>query len=390
MSFQTKKLKRVAILIESTRGYSRELIRGIALFNREQSRWRIEYTPGSLSDLPSQWLKAWSGDGILARINTKPMVHALLRKKIPVVDLRRSFSHPNIPSVGPDDRSVIQMLFDHFRSRGFTRFAFVGMTRNRHVAMDIRRDTCRELVQVHGLGFSDLEIETSDLGEKRFQTIKKLTAWLKRQPCQTAVIASTDDLAIQVLNGCRLIERNVPNDLAVAGIGNDDCLCELALPTLTSVDLDPKQIGYRAAELLQKMMEEGHHPPKTLHFRPNRIVSRMSTDTIATEDAVVSEALRFIRSRAADGVQVNDVLRHVHLSRVALENRFKKSIGHTIFREILDVRLRKVRELLTTTDLPLKAVALQAGFDYPEYLMRIFREKYGETMKVFREHHRMK
>jgi len=73
-----------------------------------------------------------------------------------------------------------------------------------------------------------------------------------------------------------------------------------------------------------------------------------------------------------------------------LENRCKKAIGHTIFQEILDVRLRKVRELLTTTDLPFKTVAFQTGFDYPEYLMRLFREKYGQTMKVFRKNHGMK
>ena len=219
------KLKRVAVLIESTRGYSRELIRGIAQFSREQKHWKIEYTPGSLNDLPGQWLKEWTGDGILARIDTKPMLNVLLRKKIPVVDLRRSFSHPDIPRVGPDDRSVIQMLFDHFRHRGLTRFAFVGFAQNQHAAMDLRRNTCR-LVHAHGLAFTELEIKTSDWSGNRSNAMKTLTAWLKRQASQTAVIACTDDLAFHVLHGCRLIERNVPNDLAVAGIGNDDCLCE--------------------------------------------------------------------------------------------------------------------------------------------------------------------
>ena len=390
MSRHAKKLKRVAVLIESVRGYARELIRGIAQFNREQSHWRIEYTPGSLNDLPSQWLKEWTGDGILARINTKPMLNVLLRKKIPVVDLRRSFSHPDIPRVGPDDRCVIQMLFDHFRHRGLTQFAFVGIERNQHAAMDLRRDTCRELVLAHGLAFSDLEINVSDLAGNQPKAVKKLTVWLQRQSHQTAVIACTDDLALHVLQRCRLIERNVPNDLAVAGIGNDDCLCELALPTLTSVDLDPKKIGYSAAELLLKMMTKSYTPPKTLLFKPSMVVPRMSTDTIATNDAVVGKALRFIRDCACDGIQVIDVLRHVNLSRVALENRFKKAIGRTIFQEILDVRLSKVRELLTTTDLPIKAVAIETGFDYSEYLMRVFREKYGQTMKSFRESHRMK
>ncbi|MCL2744318.1 MAG: XylR family transcriptional regulator [Planctomycetaceae bacterium] len=377
-------------MIESTRGYSRELIRGVAQFNREQSRWRIEYTPGSIRDLPSQWLKEWNGDGILARIETKPMLNALLRKKVPVIDLRRSFSHPDIPSIGPDDRCVIQMLFEHFRRAGFTRFAFVSTVRNYHAAMDLRRDTCRELVHANKLTFSDIEIEPPDSGGDKVRMMKKLSGWLKRLAYRTAVIACTDDFALQVLNGCRLIERNVPNDIAVAGIGNDDCLCELALPTLTSVDLAPKKIGYNAAELLQKMMDENYVPPKTILFQPSMIVSRMSTDTIATEDVVVSEALRFIHVNVCGGVQVKDVLRHVHLSRVALENRFKKAIGHTIFQEILDVRLRKVRELLTTTDLPFKTVAFQTGFDYPEYLMRLFREKYGQTMKVFRKNHGMK
>jgi len=389
MSLHVKKIKRVAVLIESTRGYSRELIRGIAQFSRQQSHWQVEYTPGGINDLPRHWFKERICDGILARIDTKPMLNALLRTKIPVIDLRRSFSHVDIPCVGPDDRRVIQMLFDHFRHRGLSRFAFVGITRNRHAAMDIRRNTCRELALAHGLAFSDLEIDPADLAGSQSHAMKKLIAWLKRLTYQTAVIACTDDIAFRVLNGCRLIGRSVPSDLAVAGIGNDDCLCELALPTLTSVNLDPKKIGYCAAELLQSMMEKGSTPPNSqLLFQPSMIVPRMSTDTITTSDAVVDKALQFIRLRACDGIQVIDVLRHVHLSRVALENRFKKAIGRTVFQEILDVRLRKVLELLTMTDIPIKAVALETGFEYPEYLMRIFRKKYGQTMKVFRENHR--
>jgi LacI family transcriptional regulator len=385
-----KKRYRVAIFIESTRVYSRELIRGIAQYNRENRNWDIEFTPRSLNEPFPAWIKDWQGDGILARINNKRLFRIFSRKEIPVIDLRRSFMLPRIPQIGPDDRAAITILYEFFRSRGFQRFAFVGLPRNQHPPMDIRRTACREIVAKNNQIFSELEVDCSGVDSTNNEEMRQLVQWLKNLPQHVAVICCNDDLALLVLNLCRKLDRIVPNDLAVAGIGNDNCLCELAMPTLTSVDLNPKRIGYEAAEMLQKMMSSDFSPPAATLIKPNFIVSRMSTNIISTEDTLVNQALQLIGNRACDGLQVRDILRHVHCSRMTLENRFKIILGHTIFQEILNVRFQRIKELLATTDLTIKEITSLSGFSYSEHLMRAFHDHFGQTMIEFRKDYRAK
>lgn len=378
------KIKRVAILIESSRGYGRGLIHGIGKYIDANRNWQVEYRPRGLSEPVPHWLKEWQGDGILARINNRHALRSFKRLGVPIIDLRRMLGSPGIPQVGPDDQVAVQLLFDHFRQRGFQRFAFVGLPRGEHVFMDLRRDYCAELVQSQEFPFSELEIsmeefETGHRGERR---LKRFLAGL---PTLTAVLACNDDLGLQILNACRTAKINVPKTLAVAGIGNDGCLCELASPKMTSVDLNPVRIGMEAAAMLQQMMDGQRDLPDSVMIRPNRIIPRASTNTIASEDELVAEMVQYIRSEACNGIAVKDVLTRSRISRTALEQRFKSSIGHTIFQEILAVRLEHVQELLSSTDLTIKEITRQTGFNYQAYLMHIFQKQFGMTMRAFRK-----
>lgn len=378
--------RRVAVLVESTRAYARELIRGIALHNREHRDWEITFTPHGLGEGSSSWIKNWQGDGILARIDDRQTFRTIVKKNIPTVDLRRSFSSPAIPRIGPDDEAAVSMLFQFLRHRGFCRFAFVGVSHDVHPPMGVRRDCCRRLAETCDF-FSELEMDVEP-EENVAKNDRKLVRWLQRLPAHVAILACNDDFGLRVLNACQKIGRAVPDDLAVTGIGNDDCLCELAMPGLTSVDLNPYRIGYEAAEMLRKMMGENQVFPDSTLIEPKRIVARASTNILSTADEKVNTALRLIRDRACLGLDVREVLRHVRLSRVALENRFKKSIGRTIYQTILETRLERVQELLSNTDLTIKTIADRCGFEYPEYLMLLFRRRYGMTMNVFREENR--
>ena len=197
-------------------------------------------------------------------------------------------------------------------------------------------------------------------------------------------MACNDDLGLQVLDACRRAGIRVPDEIAVAGVGNDECLCDLALPALTSVDLNPRKVGYEAAVLLDRMMAGKPVPERETVVAPAGIAARMSSDVVATEDSRVAQAVLFIREHACDGIQVADVLRHVCVSRASLEPRFKRILGRTVHQEIQRVRLSRVQELLAATDMPIKQIARQAGFRYPEYMMRVFRRVTGQTLKQYR------
>ncbi|MDO5566927.1 MAG: DNA-binding transcriptional regulator [Planctomycetia bacterium] len=384
---ETRNKRRVAVLMESTRAYSRAVIRGIGQYNRQRGQWVIEYTPRGQSDPPPVWLKHWEGDGILARINDARLLDAIRDKGLPTIDLRRILENPDIPQFGPNDRMIAQLLFDHFRQRGFYSFAFLGYRDTIHLPMMHRRlQAVQELVQEAGMPLSVLKVGTNQ-NRDRFDAavLLRLRMWLEQLPSQTAIIACNDDMAFYVLRECRQAGIAVPEQLAVAGIGNDECFCSLCNPTLTSVDLNAETVGFEAAATLEKMMDDSQYRPDQFALIPPRgIVTRQSTDVIATADERVARAVCFIREQASTGITPRDVLRHVRLSRVALENRFKQTLGRTIHQEIIRVRIDRVRELLTTSELSFKEIAHETGFAYAEYMMRVFRNETGQTLKNYR------
>lgn len=377
-------LRRVALLIESSRAYARELVRGVAVYQRENQHWSISYTPRGLDDPPPDWLRDWEGDGILARINDRRMADAVARKGVPVIDLRRKLRDLPFPSLGPDDDAVALLAFEHLAERGFRHFGFAGLARGEHLAMDARADCFVRLASSSGLPCEVFHFARRRPGSQPIQ-IRQITRWLKALPKPLAVMACNDDSGLFVLQACRQAGILVPDEVAVIGVGNDDCLCDLALPSLSSVDLDPQRIGYEAARALDALMAS--RGLKCLHWTmpPRGVVARASTDVLATADQRLIQAVRFIREQACGPLRTSDVLRAVHMSRAALEPRFKATLGRTIHQEIQRVRLLRVQELLLGSNAPLKQIAMQAGFHSPEYMMRVFHRFTGQTPGEYRK-----
>ncbi len=380
--------RRVALLIEATRSYARGLIRGVARFNREHQRWFIHFMPQGLGGPPPKWLAKWEGDGILARIDDRQMADAVLATGLPVVELRRLHLDLSLPTIGPDHGAVAQLAAEHLRQRGFQHFGFCCSPRGSHPTTDALAESFTQALAQVGRPCKVLYLprgRRAGPGEDQLDAIRK---WLGRLPKPLGVMACNDDRALQVLEACRRNELRVPDEVAVVGVGNDDCLCNLALPSLTSVDLNPQRIGYEAAELLDRLMDGGEAPQQNTLVEPRGIAMRLSTDVLATDDQAVVKAISFIRERACERIQVMDVLRHANMSRASLEPRFKNALGRTVYQEIQRVRIERVKQLLADTDLPLKQVARRAGFLYTEYMMRVFRRATGQTAKQYREDHR--
>jgi len=182
----------------------------------------------------------------------------------------------------------------------------------------------------------------------------------------------------------------VPDEVAVVGVGNDECFCNLSEPPLSSVIPDADRAGYQAASLLDRMMTT-RQTVEGLHLlKPTGIVIRQSSDVLAITDPQVSRTVRFIRDHACEGIKVGDLLRAVPVSRRILEARFKKLLGHSPHDEILRVQLQRVKQLLEETDLPLKVIADRAGFKHVEYLSAVFKRQIGHPPGEYRTNHRLR
>ncbi len=374
--------RKVALLIEATNGYARGLLHGVARYAHEHGSWTIYFEPRALDEPPPKWLKGWKGDGILARISNRRTAKAVMAAGVPVVELRRMLSLPGIPAIGPDHQAVARLAFEHLRGRGFRHFGFCGLPRGQDPPLDDRADAFVACLRSAGLSCSVFPADRTAGWE---QEQKRLARWIRALPKPAGIMTCQDNRGLQVLRACAQVGIAVPDQVAVIGAGNDDCLCNLSDPPLSSVDLAPETIGYEAAVVLERMMDRRPPPASALLVQPRGIVTRFSTDVLATEDEAVSHAVGFIRTRARDDIRVNDVLAHVKLSRSGLEPRLKRVLGRTIHQEIHHVRIERVKALLAGSHMPTKQIADQTGFNSVQYLTRVFRKATGQTPAAYRK-----
>jgi LacI family transcriptional regulator len=374
--------RRVALLIEATNAYARGLLHGIAQFTHERGQWTVYFELHSLEAPPPKWLKNWKGDGILARVGDWRMARAVLDVGVPVVELRRKLSIPHVPILGPDHQAVARLAADHLRERGFQHFGACGLPRRMDPPLEHRVDAFVQHLKQAGLPCS---VFPAQRGMSWNREQRLIARWIQSLPKPAGVMTCNDTRGLQVLQACESIGVAVPDQVAVIGAGNDDCVCSLCHPPLSSVDLAPEVIGYEAAALLDRMMTKHTSSAQDIYVPPRGIITRLSTDVLATPDQTVSKAVGFIRSHACEDILVADVLDHVKVSRSALEPKLKQIIGRTIHQEIRRVQIERAKSLLATTNLPTKQIAAQTGFHYVQYLSRVFRRVTGLTPASYRK-----
>lgn len=155
-------------------------------------------------------------------------------------------------------------------------------------------------------------------------------------------------------------------------------------PPLSSVAPNPERIGYEAAALLDHLMAGGQPPQQELLVEPLGVTTRQSTDVLALDDSTLAAAVRYIREHACEGITVPEVLKRVPLRRIELERQFRKYLGHSPQAEIRAVQLKRIKQLLAETDLPLEQIARLAGYKHPEYMNVVFKRLTGQTPGRYR------
>jgi LacI family transcriptional regulator len=376
----------VALLVETSREYARGLLRGIARYHQQEGPWSIFFEPHGLSDPPPVWLKNWRGDGILARIDDQRMANAILDTGIPAVDLRGALVDLNLPFIGVDNHPVSKLAFEHLQDCGLRHFAFCGTPRGENPNQDRRCDFFVELVEQAGCR-CDVFVGQAKAGRSQSweEQQQQIVRWLEKLPKPVGIMTCHDDRGHEVLDACRRAELHVPDEVAVIGVDNDIHLCNLSTPPLTSIDVNSSRIGYEAASILHEAMKGVSVPKEAVLLGPPRgVAARQSTDMLSVEDEDVASAIRFIRERAVDGIQVQDVLKRVNRSPSTLERRIKKILGRTIKAEITRVRLARAKLLLCETDLPVSKIAFRTGFSEPKYFCDVFRKNEAMTATAYR------
>jgi LacI family transcriptional regulator len=376
-----REVPKIALLIETSRGFGRDFLLGIARYSRLYGPWSFHITPGDYKQVVPK-MKQWGGTGIIARIADHRIAQAVLAANVPTIALGLTDEQmlPDNPlsklsEISSDPVEVSRLAAEHLLERRFTRFAYVGS----------RRETAFQ-THLMARGFTPFVYPTpknpQDRNWEREQAL--LAEWIGNLPTPIGLFACDDDRGREVLEACKLAGVNVPEDVAVIGVDNDEVFCELADPPLSSVALNAETAGYRAAALLDSMMRGRSRKRQHLVVEALCVVRRRSTDIMAVDDEDVASALQFIRRQQGRDVSVDRVAEEVAMSRRSLEKRFRDTIGRTILEEIQLTRLERAKRLLLETTYPISKVAEIAGFGSPGYFIQFFQRHVGRTPRKYR------
>ena len=375
--------RHVALLVETSNAYARGLLLGVRTYIADRPGWSIYIGEHSRQDTDLSWLEGWRGDGVIARIENEETALQVRRLGVPAVDLSSAGLAPEFPCVETDDEVIARWAVDHFSERGIENFAFCGDSR---FGWSIKRQArFADHVRERGGRAHVFELSASRIAA---DNRRSLVAWLAALPKPVGVLACYDIAGQELLEACKIAGLSVPDSVLVLGVDNDELLCNLTSPPMSSIQPDTTRTGYLAAQLLDDMMS-GAPTEAWMHLiEPLRIVPRQSSDLLAVDDAVVAGALRFIRERADANPTVEAVTRHVGLSRRALDYRFVALLGRTVHEEIVRVRMDRVAELLLQTDWTLPRIAERVGFSHSEYMGVAFRKHTGKAPGEYRRTNR--
>lgn len=296
----------------------------------------------------------------------------------PIVAVNKDLSASGIPSVVIDEEAAGSEAARHLLQRGHRTFAVFGGAE----AWSRRRSAAfQSTVEAAGARFISG-------GERLFPTWQDppemLAHWVQSLPKPIGVLACCDSWGKELSIACRIAGVRVPQDVAIVGVDNDEATCALSWPLLSSVVLPWKRMGYEAALLGERLLNNESPPVEPLVLQPGRVVARQSSDAYGFDDPELIAACSFIQRNLDRDVGVEDILNEVPTSRRSLERKFHRLLGRSIMDHVMAVRIDHAKRLLAETDLPMATVAHRSGISLPRFSM-YFKRFSGATPSAFRK-----
>lgn len=378
-------MKKIGLLIERHWHYGRRLCEGIAACSRRSGDLSLEFIEWDEFNRASALRKF---DGFIARIWNPEMAARLKESGRPVIDVYSGESDEDFVLADQNAELIGQLAAQHFIDHHFTRFAFCGYAFQRYSTL--RREAFARTLALDALPcevFEDKSFSAEMFGRKIIGKgaydagirSKHLERWLRRLEKPVAVFCAHDLVALNLVKICRELGISVPGEIAILGVDNDPLLCDFSNPTISSIDPNPFEIGFEAAEILSRWIDRPARKPKDVRPAPVGLTERNSTQIFPFPETWLSDALVHIRRNVSRNLNASEVISMLKLSHTTVEKTFRKRLGTSIRQEIANIRIEEAKRLLEKTSVSLAEVASLSGFSSKSYFTAAFNQATGTT-----------
>lgn len=357
--------------------FARKLIRGITAYRKEHRMpWQTH-----LVDWPSfdpKIFKRQQYDGIIGILPPGynpagvPCIH---------IAGHRIGNGSDSYCIGQDNESMVRMAVEHLWRKGYRRLALCGYPRSstllwQEERIEAFRQVCADYGAVPDLLFPGRRAEPA---EKKYLFLEQA---LKSLAVPAGIVAINDFRALDVMEAVKRARLRIPEQIAVAGIDNDEMLCSISTPPLTSIEHFPEKKGYHAAGMLDALLRGEREIPS---FVPSlQLVERGSTHTLVHENQPLRIAMEYIQHNAGSMLRTEDVAQASGVSRAAIERIFRTDLRSSVNREITAARVSLAKRRLSETDTPLKEIAVQCGFRNVHYFTTVLKKCTGLSPGAYR------
>mgnify|MGYP005845745029 CR=1 FL=1 len=376
---------RVILIPDPSRGFGRGVIKGISRYSALHGRWSFYYqSPRYLTKRRGLRLSAfreWNPDGIICSMAQAGEFEKLA---VPMVCYDPGNYEGSIPCITSDDTAIGRLAAEHLINQGHRQFAFSGY--GKLAWSEARQASFRERIEEAGYSAEAVAVmpvrRTPATWAKEEKIVRE---WLLGLPKPIGIFCANDDRAASITDVSRALDFNIPNDISIVGADNDEIICEVTNPPLSSVQISSDQAGYDAAALLGRLIRgEDASESQRLVAPAAGVIARQSTNLLMIRNRQVKKALQYITDHISKPISVTDVVRYVRLSHRGLNDSFHSELGVSIGGYITKTRVDYISRLLIDTELQIQEVALAAGYEDDRHFSRYFKRSTGETPRAFR------
>jgi LacI family transcriptional regulator len=361
--------------------YIHEAHEGIVGYAK-QVGWIVDARTRRAGVLPPNWF----ADGILTYVDSSDRLGPTLRASgLPIVNMSHWRADLRLPTVALDDRGAGRLAAEHLIGCCLNHLAMVQFAPG-SLTSAARREGFEQAAQGAGRTFHPLVMVGGEPMDRASQLhLTELADAIGRLPKPVGILTEGDAWAVEVIHLCQQMGLSVPEEVAVIGVDNDPLVVDVAPVPVSSVDNNMYGLGYRAAELLDQLMDGQPAPAEPVLVPPVGVAQRASTSLLAATHEEVAAALAFIHANFREPITVADVAAELSISRRRLQDLFLRHVNRTISGEITRHRLNLAKQLLHESQLKVGMVAERCGFGSHARMTKVFSRVLGMTPAEFRQ-----